>query len=70
MDQTVLDIEGMTCDHCVQAVQGALASVPGVVKVEVSLPSKRAVVIHAGPLDIGAARTAVEGEGYQVNSRS
>jgi len=39
-----LAISGMTCGHCVAAVKKALAAVPGVVKVEVTLTPPRAVV--------------------------
>ena len=40
----VLDIRGMTCGHCVAAVRKALAAVPGVEAVEVTLSPPRAVV--------------------------
>jgi copper chaperone CopZ len=39
-----LAIAGMTCGHCVAAVKKALAAVPGVESVEVSLSPPRAVV--------------------------
>jgi copper chaperone len=39
-----LAITGMTCGHCVAAVKKALAAVPGVGKVEVTLSPPRAVV--------------------------
>ena len=39
-----LAITGMTCGHCVAAVKKALAAVPGVVEVEVTLSPPRAMV--------------------------
>jgi len=39
-----LEITGMTCGHCVAAVKKALAAVPGVEAVEVTLSPPRAVV--------------------------
>jgi mercuric transport protein len=39
-----LEITGMTCGHCVAAVKKALAAVPGVGEVEVTLAPARAVV--------------------------
>ncbi|HJT25315.1 MAG TPA: cation transporter [bacterium] len=63
---TILKIEGMTCNHCVQHVQQALSSVPGVQKVEVDLAQKQAVVQSGGPLDLNAAVKAVEEEGYKA----
>lgn len=66
MTQTILKIEGMTCDHCVHAVQKALQSVAGVQKADVSLSQKKATLIHEGVLDISAAEKAVEEEGYKA----
>jgi mercuric transport protein len=42
--QVTLAITGMTCGHCVAAVKKALAAVPGVVEVGVTLSPPRAVV--------------------------
>ena len=44
MDHVALAITGMTCGHCVAAVKKALADVPGVVEVVVTLSPARAVV--------------------------
>lgn len=43
-ERVALAITGMTCGHCVAAVKKALAAVPGVEAVEVTLSSPRAVV--------------------------
>ena len=65
---TNLKIEGMSCNNCVQHVQHALSTVPGVKKAEVSLAQKQAVVQSEGPLDLAAAVKAVEEEGYKVKT--
>jgi mercuric transport protein len=44
MEQVALAITGMTCGHCVAAVKKAIAAVPGVGEVEVTLSPARAVV--------------------------
>ncbi len=44
MERVTLGITGMTCGHCVAAVKKALAAVPGVGEVEVTLSPARAVV--------------------------
>jgi copper chaperone CopZ len=49
-----LEITGMTCGHCVAAVKKALAAVPGVDSVEVTLSPPRAVVV------CDSSRTTVE----------
>jgi len=43
--KVTLSITGMTCDHCVSAVKKALAAVPGVDAVEVTLSPPRALVV-------------------------
>ncbi len=42
--QVTLTITGMTCGHCVAAVQKALAAVPGVESAEVTLSPPRAQI--------------------------
>ena len=64
--KTILQIEGMSCDHCVRHVREALESVPGVKSAEVSLDSKSAAVEHGDGVSVEALRAAVEEEGYEV----
>lgn len=62
---TTVSVSGMTCGHCVSAVQNALAAMPGV---EVNN-----VAIGSADIEYDATRTpldrivkAIEDEGYQV----
>jgi copper ion binding protein len=66
MVKSVFKIEGMTCDHCVHAVQKAIFSVPGVKKAEISLKKEQAEVSYEGKLDASAILKAVEQEGYRA----
>ena len=61
---TVLEVEGMTCGHCVAAVKRALEEVPGVESADVVLEPGRATVMHEGIP--GALVAAVEDEGYSA----
>lgn len=63
--QTVLNIEGMTCEHCVRAVKQALERVRGVKQAAVSLQTAQAVVDHES-IDPRFLIEAVEEEGYQA----
>lgn len=63
-DGIVLKIEGMTCGHCKNSVEKALANVPGVSHVEVNLADKQAVVI--GTADPSILAKAVDEAGYRV----
>jgi copper chaperone len=69
MAQTIeLTITGMTCDHCVNAVTGALKGVPGVDEAVVSLAEKSAKVTGKD-LDPAKLVAAVKEEGYEAGTR-
>ncbi|MDR0362196.1 MAG: heavy-metal-associated domain-containing protein [Planctomycetota bacterium] len=61
-----LSIEGMSCDHCVMAVEKALKAVPGVEEVEVDLASKSAEVKTNGQVADQALVEAVGETGFEV----
>lgn len=63
--QTRLNIEGMTCDHCVEAVKGALERTPGVEKAQVDFQAGQATV--EGAADVQMMLQAVEAEGYRAS---
>ena len=63
--QTV-SIDGMMCQHCVKHVNDALAKIPGVTGVTVSLEKKNAVVSSASGIAPEVLKTAVEDAGYTV----
>jgi len=44
MSQTILKVEGMTCNHCKMRAEKALQEVNGVESVKVDLAAKEAVV--------------------------
>lgn len=59
------EIKGMTCQHCVRAVEKALAKVPGVTRVKsVDLDHGRAEI--EGTPDEQAVMAAVRDEGYEA----
>jgi copper chaperone CopZ len=62
---TTLRISGMTCNGCVGHVRKALAAVPGVSAVEVSLPD-HAKIVHADGLALADLTGAVDGAGYSA----
>ncbi len=64
MGETVLSINGMSCDHCRMAVEQAIRSVPGVTGARVDLAKKRAV--YTGTADPAAVADAVRDAGYEV----
>lgn len=64
---TTLKIEGMSCQHCVKAVEQALAGVNGVKHVvDVDLDAGEARV--EGNADTASLIAAVEDEGYTASA--
>jgi len=59
-------IVGMTCQHCVKAVEEALGRVDGVRDVEVNLDSGSATFSEERRVDMEAVRQAVADAGYKV----
>ncbi len=70
MEKTVtISIEGMSCEHCVRAVKGALEAQKGVKEAEVSLEGKSAQVVYEeGLIGLEDLKAAILEEGYQVLS--
>ena len=67
MDETVIKVGGMTCDHCKMAVTRALQGLPGVKEVEVSLERGEARVKHEpGTPTEAAMKEAVRRAGYEA----
>ena len=53
--ETTLTVVGMTCGHCVNAVQQELSTLDGVSDVRIDLESGRVEVTSAGVLDPSAS---------------
>ena len=64
--QTILNVEGMSCGHCVRAVSNALEELPGVVSAQVSLEAKTATVEHEDGVTPEQMKSAIEEAGYEV----
>ncbi|MFN9445625.1 MAG: heavy-metal-associated domain-containing protein [Pirellulaceae bacterium] len=65
MRELVLKVEGMSCGHCVKAVEEALQAVAGVVEASVSLADSRAGVKTTDSLGLACVQ-AIEEEGYRA----
>ena len=63
MKKVELVVEGMSCQHCVRAVEGAVGALEGVVGVVVDL-DKGSVVVDCEETPPDAIRAAIEEEGY------
>lgn len=66
MTQLDLSIQGMSCGHCVKAVQDALASLTGISKVEVAVGSVSLTFDETLVSEADIAN-AIREEGFQVS---
>jgi copper chaperone len=67
MKTDVLNVTGMTCGGCVASVKRALSDLPGVARVQVSLPQKQVEVqFDDGKVGIRAMREALQAAGYDL----
>jgi copper chaperone len=67
MVKNVLNVEGMSCEHCVKAVTGAVNALPGIDSVEVDLDAGTVTVEHdpvQSPLD--KIKSEIEEQGYDI----
>ena len=65
--KTTLNVTGMTCNHCVSSVQGALQGVAGVRSARVDLERGRATVDYdEGKTNPRELSVAVADAGYQA----
>ncbi|TSI13218.1 heavy-metal-associated domain-containing protein [Brevibacterium aurantiacum] len=69
MRTTTITVSGMTCGHCVGAVQEELGALPGVTDVAVELNAggdSPVTITSERDLDDGAISAAVDEAGYEV----
>lgn len=61
-----INIEGMQCNHCKMSVEKALNGLAGVIKVEVSLENKKAIIELQKEIDDDTIKDVITEEGFQV----
>ncbi len=65
--ETVLKVNGMTCQGCVRSVTRVLQQIPGVESVDVSLDRGEAALKYdAAKTGVGDFRKAVEEAGFEA----
>ncbi|MFB6466191.1 copper chaperone CopZ [Cytobacillus sp. Hz8] len=67
MDNILLKVSGMSCGHCVKAVEGSVGALSGVEKVTVSL-EKGEVQVEFNPeaVSIEKIKETIDDQGYDV----
>ncbi|MFE5321407.1 cation transporter [Paenibacillus sp. NPDC056579] len=65
MTNIVLKVEGMSCGHCVNSIEGALKEIGAQGKVDLAAKSV-SVQYNEESLSIEAIKEAIEDQGYDV----
>ncbi|MGG3564316.1 copper chaperone CopZ [Neobacillus rhizosphaerae] len=67
MEQVTLNVSGMSCGHCVKAVEGSVGGLQGVKKVSVQL-DKGQVDIEFDPsvVTLSTIKETIDDQGYDV----
>lgn len=67
MEKQVILVGGMSCNHCKNAVEGAVKALPGVQSAQVNLADKTLTVeFDAGQTTLEQMKAAIAEEGYTV----
>jgi copper chaperone CopZ len=70
MAKLVVDVSGMTCNHCVQSVTTAVEALENVQSVDIELApqgNSRVTITHDGA-ELGDVASAVSAEGYTLEA--
>jgi copper ion binding protein len=68
MTEATYSVSGMTCGHCVNAVETEVGKVAGVASVSVDLEAGRVTLTSDEPVDPAAVRAAIEEAGFEVTA--
>jgi copper ion binding protein len=63
---TTFEVAGMSCQHCVDAVEREVGRLDGVAEVEVDLAAGSVTIVSDAMLDEEAVRAAVDEAGYDI----
>ena len=68
MENVVLNVQGMSCGHCVKAVEGCVAELQGINEVKVDLENAQVTVaFDTAKVAIETIKEAIEEQGYDIN---
>ncbi len=66
--KTIVDIEGMCCEHCAKRVEKALSAVSGAVSADVKFKKNLAVIRSREALSEEEIKSVISDAGYTVKS--
>lgn len=67
MDKVMLKVVGMSCGHCVKAIEGSVGNLNGVQNVKVHLDSGNVEVeYHSSDVTVNKIRETIDDQGYDI----
>jgi len=67
MENVTLNVKGMSCGHCVKAVEGSVGALVGVEQVSVNLEAgKVAVAYNDQKVSLAQIKEVIDDQGYDV----
>ncbi|PLR76046.1 copper resistance protein CopZ [Bacillus sp. V3-13] len=68
MEKVTLDVAGMSCGHCVKAIEGSVGELKGVSNVKVHLETGKVdVEYNANEVTLDTIKETIDDQGYDVN---
>jgi copper chaperone len=68
MEKATLNVSGMSCGHCVKAVEGSVGELKGVSNVKVHLENGTVdVEFNSSEVTLDAIKETIDDQGYDVN---
>ncbi|MBD2861677.1 copper ion binding protein [Paenibacillus oceani] len=65
MQNVTLQVEGMSCNHCVNSIEGAMKTIGATAKVDLAGKSVT-VQFDESKLSLDTVKTTIEDQGYDV----
>jgi copper chaperone len=67
MEKVTLNVEGMSCGHCVKSVEGSVGALNGVSSVKVDLENKKVdVEFNKDEVTLDTIKETIDDQGYEV----
>lgn len=67
MEKTTLNVQGMSCGHCVKAVEGSVGALKGVSTVKVDLKAAKVdVEYNSQEVSLDKIKETIDDQGYDV----
>jgi len=67
-NQVTLQVQGMSCGHCVKSIENSVGALNGVEKVNVQLEAGKVDVEFNNEVDVQKITDTIEDQGYTVGA--